>query len=390
MGNELVSCKEEPSLLYQFFGRTDTPLTVNTMDNELLFSKNDEEIIFAKNYSQSGAATARLPMGSLVGKPLITSQHVDFEEDFVGKKIDDNIIFKFSQLADSVPYVKGKEKLDTSKASIHLGQFKLFFSELLFLTKYIHEATRVLYVGAAMGYHIAKLADLFPTIMFDLWDPGKFSIEPRDNIKIYNKLFRNENAQAYASDKENILFMCDIRTLDIGTLLKKKSNDEINDLIENDMNMQANWIKIINPIYAYLKFRLPWASEKKPTSKYLGGTVYLQPYSPVGTEARLMTNNYTDYVEYNNKEYDEKFAYFNFNIRFKTTYPRWENIFLKHNLSNCWDNALSLYIIDYYLRKIRGITSDNATGELYMEILNYHIKKFGDKYNVIFDKSNYE
>lgn len=357
MGNK-ISNTNEPSLLLQLYGK-----------------KN----IFENN--------TRLMVG---GKSIPTDKHIDFEEDFeenfVAASHENSFVYKYSQLSDRIPYHKAKtENIDKKSVSIHLGQIKLFFTELLFLTKYINGVSKVLYVGAAMGYHISKLAELFPKVIFDLWDPGKFMLEPRNNIKIYNLPFKNENARMYASDQEKILFMCDIRTLTIAKFTKEKDEEKIGELVENDMIMQAEWIKIINPVYAYLKFRLPWLT---PKSHYLGGTIYLQPYSPVGTEARLMTNNYTDNIEYDNFEYDEKMAYFDFKVRTKNEYPRWKNIFLKYNLLNCWDNAFALYITDYYLRKIHNISSDDKTGELYMDILNFHIKQFGNKYKPLFNEDS--
>ena len=324
----------------------------------------------------------------LGGKNNITLKHTDFDEDFVPNKYDDdNIIFKFSQLNKKISFKEAEEKIKSDpnfKPELHLGQLKLFFCELLFLTKYIKNATKVLYVGAAEGYHIAKLADMFPDVMFDLWDPGRFKVEPRNNIKIYNQFFTIDSAKSYANREDKILFMCDIRTIAIAKLIKHGETTKVDNLVEEDMLMQAEWIKIINPLYAYLKFRLPWHTNK---SSYLKGTIYLQPYSPSSTETRLMTNNYTDYVEYDNKDYDDKIAYFNFCIRYDNNilYDRWDDIFKKYKLLNCWDNAYGLYITDYYLRKIHNVTSDNEIGKLFMNIVNYHIKRYGKKYDIMFD-----
>lgn len=309
--------------------------------------------------------------------------YIDFDEDF--KSIDNNdVLYKFSQLTKKMKYDAAKEKIKSiSKKlpNLHLGQIKLFFSELIFLTKYYKESTKVLYVGAAEGYHISLLADFFPMLSFDLWDPGKFKLEPRENIKIYNFFFTIEDAKKYANQDEKILFMCDIRTIGVAKLIKQEEEIKVDELIENDMSMQAHWIKIINPVYAYLKFRLPWYSSKY---SYLKGTIYLQPYSPRSTEARLMTNNYIDYIDYDNQDYDEKMSYFNHFIRPFIKYDRWKNIFQKYNILNCWDNGIGLYITDYYLRKVHNINSDEKTGELFMEIINFHIKRYGKKYNVIF------
>jgi len=315
-----------------------------------------------------------------------TKQTLDFCEDFV-KNTNPTFIFKVSQLSGRLTYEQALsefEEANVIKPEMHLGQMKLFFCELLFLTKYIADANKVLYVGAAKGYHISKLADLFPNVIFDLWDPGQFDLFPRDNMRIYNKFFTTDTAKIYAQSDDKILFMCDIRNLSIAQKIKNLDGIAADEIVDNDMRLQAEWIKIINPIYAYLKFRLPWFTDY---SKYLSGTIYLQPYAPTGTEARLMTNNYVDYVMYNNKEYDEKMAFFNFRIRFNTSYPRWDKICHQYKLKNCWDTAYCLYVTDYYLRKIHGIRSDEKTGQLYMEIVNFHIQKYGKKYDILFEKT---
>lgn len=352
-------------------------------------SKNKEPSLLYQLYGKSNLNNLSMFGGKSKCRELITPTAVDFNEDTTNIKQLDDFLYKFSQLTKAVPYEEGvAESKNLELKSMHLGQFKLFFAELLFLTKHIqsNSITKVLYVGAAEGYHISKLADLFPDVLFDLWDPRKFDLEPRDNIKIYRQFFTDDRAEAYAADNDKILFMCDIRTLDIGKLKKENEGHKIDDLIMDDMTMQANWVKIIKPVYAYLKFRLPWFENY--LSPYLPGTIYLQPYSPTSTEVRLMTNNYFEYVEYDSKEHDEKIAYFSFFIRFanNSCYSRWRHIFQKYHLRDCWDNAYALYVVDYYLREIHNIQSDDRVGELFMEILNFHTKKYGKKYDIVFDK----
>lgn len=324
---------------------------------------------------------------------ITTPETMDFDEDFVDATIDsmntnmdrpEQFIYKFSQLSDTntMTYDMALEKIRKDKPiNMHLGQFKLFFTELLFLTKYSHDATKILYVGAAEGWHISKLADLFPNLQFDLWDPRYFNLEPRTNIKIYKRLFTNADATNYSESGDKILMMCDIRTLDIGKLKRDHKTAQMDELVMDDMEMQAGWVKIINPVYVYLKFRLHWFDDYK--LKYFPGTIYLQPYSPASSEVRLMTNNYLDMVEYDSKEHDEKISYFNVEIK-PNCYSRWDNVLKKYNLYNCWDTTYALYIVDYFLRKVRGTRSDDKTGNLFMDILNYHVKKYGKKYDVLF------
>ncbi len=243
------------------------------------------------------------------------------------------MIYKYSQIPTKQIDFDQVKELCPADNKMHLGQFKLFFSELIFLSIHSKPGDRIVYVGAASGYHIGKLADLFPDVNFDLWDPRDFDIDERPNIKKYQQLFTNADAEKYKYiENERILFMCDIRNLKVGKL--KKDLDKMDEVIDDDMKFQMEWCQIIRPYYAYLKFRLPYMI---PHTKYLTGTIYLQPYAPFSTENRLMTNDYFSFTTYNNIEYDQRMAYFNGMIRCSGKhYNRWKKIMDKYNLKNIW------------------------------------------------------
>jgi len=295
------------------------------------------------------------------------------------------LVYKYSQIPNDhrITYEKSLE-LCKGKKSMHLGQLKLFFAELLFLSMCAEPGHKVLYVGAAPGYHTTKLADMFPELMFDLWDPRNFEVENRPNIKTYQDFFTDTTAKNYANTPEKILLMCDLRTLTIGKFKKQKNIEKMDELVDDDMKMQLKWCQMIKPVYAYLKFRLPY---EIPHTKYLAGTIFLQPYSKISTEARLLTDNYEKMFIYNNIEFQEKLAYHNGYTRCHSKhYNKWKNIMDKYNLVNNWDNALALNITDYYLRRKKLDTSEENVGKLFMEIINFHMDKYGKKYQVLFNR----
>lgn len=294
------------------------------------------------------------------------------------------IPYKYSQLVKRMTYEDAKKRAKWVSKNLHLGQLKLFFTELFFLTMHAKDGNKILYVGAANGYHIGKLAELFPKLSFDLWDPGKFEVKSSNNIKIYNKFFTDETANQYVTEGSNILFICDIRTLKIKSYTKNKENEKIDELISDDMQMQEKWVQIIKPIYAYLKFRLPYSDKK---FKYLQGPIYLQPYVGLSTETRLMTNNYFTYIEYDSLEYDEKIAYFNFFTRQEVKSIKWAKLMDKYNVYNIWDNIFALYITQFYLKQIKNFNSKKQTFEFFLQIVQYFIDRYGEKYDVIFNES---
>lgn len=291
------------------------------------------------------------------------------------------LIYKYSQLTERMPYEEVKNKECVSK-KMHLGQLKLFMSEILFLSKVSKSGNIVLYVGSAEGYHISMLSDMFPDLEYHLWDPNKFKLSPRKNIKLFNNFFTDDDAKNYSKNGNNILFISDIRNSDIA---KKTTVEEIDDLIIDDNDKQIRWVQTIKPIASYLKFRLPYKAGK---SKYFDGKIYLQPYSPISTETRLMSNKY-DLIEYDNIEFDEKMAYFNCNIRTQTNYSRFEKIMKKHNIKNNWDNNFGFYILHLYLDKIKQVEEhklDEEIVQLFLKIINFLKIRYGNRYDILFDK----
>lgn len=294
------------------------------------------------------------------------------------------MIYKYSQLVERVSYKESKKLYKIKMKDIHLGQFKLLISEILFLTKYAKDGNKVVYVGAAPGYHIYQLADLFPNLTFELWDPVRFEIKEHKNIKKFNKFFTDNDAKKYQSEGNNILFISDIRNLKMGEYRKVKDEktriDEMDQLILEDMERQKVWVQTIQPIASYLKFRVPYETNG---FNYLTGTLYLQPYSPASTETRLLTTNYTDMKFYDNKAFDERLAYFNCCMRVSED-SRWKEIMKKYHILNIWDNYFTLYTLDYYLRIVKGIHDDEAVIKLFNELINFLKDKYGKKYNIIY------
>lgn len=305
-------------------------------------------------------------------------------------------IYKYEQLKGRIPY----DEVDINKCPIfkknlmHLGQLKLLMSEILFLTKITNQIRKnksnlghkvikkVVYVGAAEGYHTAYLADMFPDFKFDLWDQREFDIKDRPNITLFNRLFLDSDADNYVAEGSNIVFISDIRNLDVGVAQRSGDMVQYNMIINSDNEKQMKWCQIINPIAAYLKFRPPYNPGK---TSYLDGTIYLQSYSPLSTETRLYTTNYDKMVEYDNTEFDEKLAYFNCYDRANVNkLTRWKDIMQKNKIEYNWDNIYALYVIAYYLKNIQNITTDDAVITEFNKIIKFLARRYGRKYTIIY------
>ena len=232
-------------------------------------------------------------------------------------------------LKKSDPRMKYYRRNKEDKKAIHFGQRKLLLSEIWFLTNYIDKCSRneknnphVVYAGAADGTHITILSDLFPKIIFHLYDPRKFRINASNKIFIYNQYFTNKDAYHWKDQQKinnNIFFISDIRTADYKTM----SPEENENAIISDNKMQEKWIKIIKPVAAFCKYRPPYPiNEKYKTFTYFDGHLFKQPWAPqTSTETRLVIGNgkfeskaydtelYQDQMFYHNTVIREQFHY---------------------------------------------------------------------------------
>lgn len=238
--------------------------------------------------------------------------------------------------------------------SVHWGQRKLAISEIEFLS--LHPTTEenpiVLYAGAAPGHHIPFLSEMFPNYRFVLYDPSDFQIEESESIEIHKDYFTNEVAEKY-QDKVTY-FLSDIRRDDY----KKMTDVALENSIEEDMNMQSSWVKIMNPTFACLKFRLRWPNVAPylSTQRYLAGKVYWQPWAPPhSSEARLVPkrNKKGEYYDkdWDLQKYDDVCLYHNSVTRMETEYL---NPYAYGNeLLFDFDSTAEGYILEQYFVNIQ-------------------------------------
>jgi hypothetical protein len=244
---------------------------------------------------------------------LPTASWDDIENNPHVKQRGKDIVFlPFSRILTSssmgLPYRRRKGEY---KTVLHWGQRKLMMSEIEFLTRGYFSECKVIYAGAAPALHIPFLSKLFPLVTFELYDPEKFLIEETEKIKLHNEFFTDDTAKQYAG--QNVLFISDIRNSEMCEYFKDKNLVE--DLVKKDMESQKRWTKIMKPILAMLKFRLPW---EDGTTRYLKGKIYLPIWGPqTTTETRLICEggDYEDEIEYDNRLYESQMFYYNIGTR---------------------------------------------------------------------------
>lgn len=258
----------------------------------------------------------------------------------VGMTFDDVLKQEYKQLQDHTQHVREindlwvkaalhvsphdfralyRERPCEVRPQVHIGQLKLFLSELQFLTEFssLTESTRVVYAGAADGRHIAYLAQLMPNLNFHLFDPRPFSPELTglSNVVCMTGTagwFDKEKAKGYHAlrgwSQEPLLFISDIRTGD-----HVDPTCDFNAACGRDMQMQMEWIRIMKPDVSMSKFRLSYKPGKTmwltpATSRHLKYGIFA---AKSATEMRLICRDPYALAEYDNTQMEEISYYFN-------------------------------------------------------------------------------
>uniref|UniRef100_A0A6C0ECM0 Uncharacterized protein n=1 Tax=viral metagenome TaxID=1070528 RepID=A0A6C0ECM0_9ZZZZ len=263
---------------------------------------------------------------------------------------NNDFITKYSDL----PYLINYENtFPKPKTVVHWGQLKMLLITILFLIKVVdpdEKEVHIIYAGSARGDNILLLAEMFPNTIWYLVDPRPHNkklytkLNNKDQIhEILKEYFTDDIAKRYSEKFKNrnhkLLFLSDIRegTEDEKVLANQESN--------------ANWHRIIQPDFSYLKFRCGYESDK--IYKYYKGEIYLQVYAPASsTEARILFKKELEDYEYNIDEYQGKMLYFNRVIR-----PSYHKTLFKENyyFDHCYDCTYFSYIIKNYLSKFSNV-----------------------------------
>lgn len=209
-------------------------------------------------------------------------------------------------LNDDFPRRPYSSKIKSEYPTYHIGQLKLLMTEIFFLTEKlgsIDEYCVCVYIGSAGGFHIPILANMFPHILFILYDGAKHYINPSHNIVIHQELFLEHNVDMYKNMK--VYFISDIRVPD-NDYLKFERNVYTDNLLNRNIVME------LKPKESLLKFRFPYEIDSIDEKIHHNGKFLLQMFAPVkSSETRLIPYNNEELIEGNNILYEEQMMYFN-------------------------------------------------------------------------------
>lgn len=211
----------------------------------------------------------------------------------------------YNILPSILPY--REEGITRGTAIDYSGQRKLLINEVIFMTKFGHLASLVVYIGAAPGEHFQVIARMFPQHEFHLWDPSPFNVPAairkdigQGNVRIFNSKFTHQNALNYRNQGVKLLFISDLRILTTGahrqaTDPKQKEAERRREEadVHRDNVFQMQLVNIMNPVRSMLKFRLPFI-EIGENYLYPAGQIWLQPWTkPTSAETRLILSEET-------------------------------------------------------------------------------------------------
>lgn len=196
------------------------------------------------------------------------------------------------------------------REALHFGQLKLHLGEVDFLSE--STARLVVYAGAAPATHIMILVEMFPDIMFHLYDPRRFDILAHDRICI--NPYHNDHNMSTTSDKYGwftdqvaasyrnraVTFISDIRT--------EATEHEI----EHNQRAQQRWITIMQPVASMLKFKLPYVQPGESSCyTYLAGTIRPQCWAPTTSAESRLTITGTGEQTLDRGTYERQMSWYN-------------------------------------------------------------------------------
>jgi SAM-dependent methyltransferase len=290
------------------FGEYMTGFTNDVKKHASNLSENDKQflqlygyVVLQKKHKSGGTSSSKLVKDC---KIEIANKYPD-KKIFVSKFKDvrgKEPIEIVNDITECLPY---NDKSEIIKSSVHIGQRKLFLSEMQFLTK--HNKGICIYAGSSPSNKTHYLSTLFPDIKFVLIDPNKFDIklpnnkshrqEPhKDIIHIYSHFETNSNTYDKFNNKrmsdldddqyksiiefikdsdykiyiiedymnirdagifktfEDFVFISDIRSN------SSKDGYPLDSDIYWNMSMMYNWIVAMSPIESMLKHRMPYSN----------------------------------------------------------------------------------------------------------------------------------
>jgi hypothetical protein len=280
------------------------------------------------------------------------------------------------------------------------NQKSLLVIETYFLTKSLSQINSdkkviCVYIGGAPGDHISIIGEMFPMVIFHVYDPVEMKCKETSNVRIHQEYFTDETVDLVLSVKNletEVLFISDMRNKDY--LADPKTNKQLTDnaqMILSDMETQNRWFQKIKPAFGLLRFRPLLQQEAKILEhkgvfEYPTGVHLSLPFAkPKNNSSFLMTNTQSIGTYYTNDVLNG-IKYHNIVIRNSNVYlnpftrnfdslinsnhiEEWLSLDpsrkldkgVSHYVMNSgWDSRATLFVFCIYLKTIRKVFPTHA------------------------------
>jgi hypothetical protein len=213
--------------------------------------------------------------------------------------------------------------------------------EIEFLTgalESLNEPAVMVVVGAAPGYDLEYLVQIFPSVQFLLYDPLWIlpSLYTFSNVCVHRKLFTDEDAQnisvTYSGQK--ILLQCYTR--------------RSHELFDENLAMIKRWHTILSPYQGAYELTLPYDSDS--TTSFVRGTIYYPLWSKfAGSDTRLITdvNTMDTDMLLDHKSHEQHMMFFNT----VTRTSRFPHQYQTCGYDQCYDCRAEIHIIQQFIDK---------------------------------------
>lgn len=284
-----------------------------------------------------------------------------------------SIVYSSDIRADSM--IKVNKKKIERKSNDDL---RLLFSEMNFIHRYVNLAdrpVRIIYIGAAPGFHLIKLLKLYDFLSFDLYDDQELHIELQlyiqknsDQVRFFKEKFTVETCARYSQVDEDLYLITDFKEVRFMQELPFTNKEDYNVLKEQfqadkeisyaeDMQLQKEICKNLPLVAAFLRFRPSHFYEGKTAENaafdYFNGVAWLMIYGEINSvESRLAVTDFTteDY-KWNIKNYQYRLNHFNAEMRESLLLNPFtqDTTPLPHQLGNKFETIIMIKILMEYL-----------------------------------------
>lgn len=221
-----------------------------------------------------------------------------------------------------------------------IGQLKLLLNEIQFINELKQKninPSPFQVCGGAPGIHYDILSDMYPDIIFILYDKQDFyeKLKNKKNIILKKKYVTNEIVTNEFDS--NGVFISDMRTINIETY-KPHTERIYKTIIMKDMYDQLSFFYTSKCTYGMLKFKVVDGLK----ISYPSGLVWMQPYIN-SNELRLVLTKDDPYIIYDGDEIDIKCQLINNYWRQSDSIQISDNIKNKKQIQNIIDNNRNLH-----------------------------------------------